>query len=310
MSRIFCVIDGMTHPGFDPARYPALSRLRLQGMAETVPPGHAAESLPCILTLLGMRNVPKNLRGCAEALGAGLPAGENDLILRASWVKLDEWGIATGLADAPKEFPAPGVRYHPLGGYKALLLLPGEADALPGIVTHAPYAYLGRPFSELLPSGSAALRNAVERSRTKGRAMLPWGQSKMASLPPFPERAAAVCGANLARGAARLLGMAIIPVSGATGDTDTDLFAKAEAALQAAEEYPFVFLHVNGADEAAHRKDAAEKERFLLSVNETLLRPLLDSPHALTVTADHGTDPATGLHTGGPQPMFVKDGTL
>lgn len=40
---------------------------------------------------------------------------------------------------------------------------------------------------------------------------------------------------------------------------DTDLDAKTEAALRAAERCPFVLLHINGADEAAHRHDSAER---------------------------------------------------
>lgn len=45
--------------------------------------------------------------------------------------------------------------------------------------------------------------------------------------------------------------MELFPVKGATGDVDTDLDAKTEAALRAAERCPFVLLHINGADEAA-----------------------------------------------------------
>ena len=56
--------------------------------------------------------------------------------------------------------------------------------------------------------------------------------------------------------------MDLIPVRGATGDTDTDLTAKVAATLQAAQKYPFVLLHINGADEAAHRKHAKEKSNF------------------------------------------------
>ena len=48
--------------------------------------------------------------------------------------------------------------------------------------------------------------------------MLLWGQSVPAALPPFPQKSAVICGKELVKGIARL-------------------------------------LHINGADEAAHRHD-------------------------------------------------------
>lgn len=81
--------------------------------------------------------------------------------------------------------------------------------------------------------------------------MLLWGQSVPVALPPFPQKSAVICGKELVKGIARLLHMELFPVKGATGDVDTDLDAKTEAAaLRAAERCPFVLLHINGADEA------------------------------------------------------------
>ena len=96
------------------------------------------------------------------------------------------------------------------------------------------------------------------------------------------------------------------PVKGATGDVDTDLDAKTEAALRAAERCPFVLLHINGADEAAHRHDSAEKETFLRRVDDRVLSRLLASEHEIMVASDHGADPESGAHLGGPQPFFTS----
>lgn len=81
--------------------------------------------------------------------------------------------------------------------------------------------------------------------------MLLWRQSVPVALPPFPQKSAVICGKELVKGIARLLHMELFPVKGATGDVDTDLDAKTEAALRAAERCPFVLMHINGADEAA-----------------------------------------------------------
>lgn len=86
----------------------------------------------------------------------------------------------------------------------------------------------------------------------------------------------------------------------------TDLDAKTEAALRAAERCPFVLLHINGADEAAHRHDSAEKETFLRRVDGRVFSRLLASEHEIMVASDHGADPESGAHLGGPQPFFTS----
>ena len=86
----------------------------------------------------------------------------------------------------------------------------------------------------------------------------------------------------------------------------TDLDAKTEAALRAAERCPFVLLHINGADEAAHRHDSAEKETFLRRVDDRVLSRLLASEHEIMVASDHGADSESGAHLGSPQPFFTS----
>jgi len=88
MGRILCIVDGMTDSQFSAAAYPNLASMDLLRYVDTTQ-GHEAESLGCILRLLGVKDVPPHLRGYAEALGAGIPVGERDLVLRGSWYALD-----------------------------------------------------------------------------------------------------------------------------------------------------------------------------------------------------------------------------
>ena len=97
-----------------------------------------------------------------------------------------------------------------------------------------------------------------------------------------------ICGKELVKGIARLLHMELFPVKGATGDVDTDLDAKKEEAMRAAERCPFVLLHINGAAAAAHRHASAEKETFLRRVDDRVLARLLASEHEIVVASDHG----------------------
>ncbi len=303
MSRIFCIIDGMTDSGFQVSRYPNLAGMALTRYIDTCQ-GHAPESLGCILRLLGVKRVPENLRGYAEALGAGIPVGEDDLILRGSWFGTDANGRCTVPIAAPEVLEdLDDCRYYPLEQYKSLLVFPHKASEIHKIRTYPPYVCIGQKTVDLCPEGSPALEAVYRKYCRNDCCLIPWGQSVPAKLPRFPEPAAVVCGTGVVKGIAGLLHMELMDVPGATGDVDTDLEGKITAALRAAQTYPFVLLHINGADEASHRKDLKQKDQFLQRVDR-LLPSLLQSGHEISVVSDHGTDPGNGAHMGFPQPMY------
>ena len=306
MSRILCIVDGMTDAGFIPADFPSLGFMRLKEYRDTCRGGEP-ESLSCILHLLGVEDVPPYLRGYAEALGSGVTVGKRDLILRGSWFGIDEQGRCTLPIPAPMRTVVPaGCRYIRLANYRSLLIWKNRADCVEKIVTFPPYECVGEPAERLCPEGCTELKDAYNNWMRDGRCLIPWGQSVCTELPPFPQRAAVITGTAVVKGIAKLINMDLIYSAGATGDVDTDLREKCVAALAAAEKYPFVLLHINGADEAAHRKNPREKQMFLRCVDRKVLRPLLCSGHEIIVTSDHGTDPHTGMHLGVPQPIFVS----
>lgn len=305
MSRILCVVDGMTDPAFRAEDYPALASMRLAHMVDTCGGGEA-ETLRCVLHLLGVENPPEKLRGYAEALGAGIAVAQDDLVLRGSWYARDSAGRCTVPCAAPPIVGDGRFRCISLGEYRSVLLLPHMAHAAEGITTHLPGSGAGLPAEVYRPAGCGLLADIFHELLTPLRCMIPWGESAPVELPLFPERAAAVCGKDIVRGIARLLAMEAVDVAGATGDVDTDLSAKVSAALAQAEDFPFVLLHINGADEASHRRDAAEKRRFLHEVDSRVIAPLLQSRHEITVVSDHGTDPESGAHLAAPQPLFTR----
>lgn len=309
MGTILCIIDGMTEGGFRVSDYPYLRAMQYIGDIQTIPDGYAAESLTGIFTLLGVQPIPQGIRGWVEAVGAGIRVNAEDLVLRGSWVSLDERGGAAGFALAPPEAPKlpAGMEYHPLGAYKSILIWRGMARAVKDIHTTAPHDSLGMPFEALLPAGNEFLRaviRAAGQARRGSVALIPWAQSCAARLAPYPMRAAVVCGTDIMRGIGRVLGMDILSVKGATGDTDTDLAGKARAAINAAPEYELVVLHINGADEAGHRKDREEKANFIRSIDRLVIKELLNSGRPCVVTSDHGTDCRSGKHLGTSQPVL------
>ena len=136
------------------------------------------------------------------------------------------------------------------------------ASCIADMVTYPPYACNGRDSRTLCPKGCAVASRVFHSQLTKERCLILWGQSAPAKIAPFTQRAAVICGTPIVKGIAKLLNMDLIPVPGATGDVDTSLHEKTKAAIDAAKNYPFVLLHINGADEAAHRKNRDEKQPF------------------------------------------------
>src|SRR5207247_1320250 len=82
-------------------------------------------------------------------------------------------------------------------------------------------------------------------------------------LSPIPERlhvkAAGIAGVALIRGMFRAFGIDVLDVKGATGGLDTDMIAKADAALSALDSHDLVILHVKAPDLGGHDGQASEK---------------------------------------------------
>jgi 2,3-bisphosphoglycerate-independent phosphoglycerate mutase len=154
----------------------------------------------------------------------------------------------------------------------------------------------------------------VARERPADRRLLglhvrvwPGGAAPTGSV---PVDTVVVCARGAAAGCARLLGARVVTPPGATGDVDTDLRAKAQAALAAlASGSERVVVHFGAPDEAAHRRDPAAVVRALELLDRELLAPLRDAVEAvggrLAVCPDHGTDPFTGRHDAAPVPAVV-----
>lgn len=310
---VLCIIDGMTDEGFSFSKLPyasAMARCGASGYFDTVPLGFEVESYPCIASLLGIpaEDLPTYARGYLEAVGAGLAIERDDLILRASWLTLADDGLLHGPAPPPLTAPPlpPGCEYHSLGGYKAILILRGSAHMLPSIKTFAPHACVGQYLADVLPTGEPRLRSLIRLSQQgEKRVLIPWGQSVACQLPVARYRAAALGAALIFAGLTQAMGFDFYTKPGFNGEISTDLVGKTQLALKLAQQYPLVVLHINGADEAAHRRNAVQKQMFLNMVGELVLKPLLKARLPLLVCADHGASPASGLHIGGPQPFAL-----
>lgn len=121
---------------------------------------------------------------------------------------------------------------------------------------------------------------------------------------------AMVTGCNTALGVARYVGLQTAHSAAMTGNLDTDLDAKFQAAGRLLEDQEFVVVHIKGTDVAGHDCRPLEKRDFISAIDAALGRFLTEHPALsghlrIVVSADHGTSSITGNHMATPVPLLL-----
>lgn len=138
------------------------------------------------------------------------------------------------------------------------------------------------------------------------------GAGKLPDLTPLPLQyginAVAIGAMPLVKGVCKAAGMKLINVSGATGTCETNVLAKAEAAVEALRSNDFVFVHVKAPDIASHDGRVDEKVRMIRKIDqlvEYITRNVDLSETYIALTADHTTSSRTKEHEGDPVPLVI-----
>jgi 2,3-bisphosphoglycerate-independent phosphoglycerate mutase len=150
-----------------------------------------------------------------------------------------------------------------------------------------------------------------KRGLPPGNVVLVRSPGVMAKMAPFQERwgfrAGCVAAGKLYRGIAKMLGMEVVDVPGATGMPDTDIGAKMRASLRLMADHDFVYMHLKGTDVCSHKGDARGKAQFLQRFDDALQELDSDflSSNVLAITGDHSTPCARAMHSGEPVPLLI-----
>jgi len=272
------------------ARTPVLDGLAATGEVARVavtPAGVPAGSEAGVPALLGHPPARALGRGWIDAAGYAVPVPRGMVPWRADVLREDGSRASAGMARM-------------------------IAAALGGAWTHGHRLLLFAPEGAAPVGGAAGARGAAGADGAAWGGAAPgvrvWADG--ARLPRVLDDATVVVAARgAAAGCARLLGAALIVPPGATGDVDTDLHAKARAAVDAIElGARRVVVHVGAPDEAAHRRDPDAKAHALEALDAALLAPVSDAiarvGGTLAVCPDHGTDPLDGTHDAVPVPAL------
>ncbi len=279
---------------------------------------------------------------CYEDTDDNVPLSERKIISHsAGSIEGDESiAIINALFSEP-EFAAAakkaGVRIYPAPSFRHFAVQSG-ADVT-GIKLIPPHDHLGEKIGPLFPSGcddAAVLGSLMELAFTKlnhhplnekrrAEGKLPangiwfWAEGTAVKLPSFYENygktGAVISAVPLCQGIARLTGLDVIIVDGATGELETNYEGKASSAVDALNTHDFVAVHLEAPDECTHNGDTKGKLQAIENLDSRIIAPIVQKLKAngtdfrMLVLSDHKTLTSTRGHDGDPVPFVIYDST-
>jgi len=324
------------------ARKPGMDAIAANGQSGTLltlPDGFPTSSDVANMSVLGCDLATEFCgRGPLEALARDIPLAPHDVCFRVNLVTIapdgtlaDYSGGHISQADAEEsiallnaKLATDKIRFFPGVSYRCLLRLSG-VEFSAEVKCEKPDDHPGGVVASLLPRhASDAGQHTAETLRSlmrdaseilKGRAangIWPWSGGRAGALRTLAQRygirAAVISAVDVINGLGRGLGMDVIKVRGATGYIDTNYEGKADAAIAAARDYDFVFLHVEAVDEVSHAKDIPLKIKTIEEFDRRVVQRViaaLGGNARYAVLPDHPVPVSSGKHTRTPVPVSI-----
>ncbi|MEM4347943.1 MAG: 2,3-bisphosphoglycerate-independent phosphoglycerate mutase [Candidatus Altiarchaeota archaeon] len=166
-------------------------------------------------------------------------------------------------------------------------------------------------FSRKVLSKHPVNKERISKGMLPANIILSRGAGVLPHIIPFKKkykmRAVGISAVSLITGVCRAVGMDTIKVKGATGHFDSNIHAKAEAAIKALRSYDFVFLHIKGADELSHDGNFYGKVKMIERIDREVIKPIIEKVKNTTIvlTADHSTPCSIRQHSADPVPVAI-----
>ena len=319
------------------------------GMVQTVPDGMAPGSDTANLSVIGYD--PKEYytgRSPLEALSIGVDMAPTDVSFRCNLVTLSEEeenyedkhildhssseisteDAAVLMETLMQEMRRGGYEFYTGTSYRHLLIhkfgsvveltAPHDILTKPGSISLR-MQYFGemkwRPVTDAIVS-----MNLGERQRAQScNSVWFWGAGTRPMLTSFEEKyhkkGAMISAVDLLKGIAVGAGLDNIIVEGANGGLHTNYTGKAEAAVDAlaAQNYDFVYVHIEAPDEMGHQGSIPDKIKAIENIDQKIIGPIVGELEDLCmdfrmlVLPDHPTPICVRTHTGNPVPYLLYD---
>ena len=322
------------------------------GMVQTVPDGMAPGSDTANLSVIGYDPKEYYTgRSPLEALSIGVDMAPTDVSFRCNLVTLSEEeeryedkrildhssseisteDAAVLMETLMQEMRRGGYEFYTGTSYRHLLIHKfGSVVELT-----APHDILTKRIGEYLPQ-DAVLREMMETSyrilsnhplnlERKAKGLNPansvwfWGAGTRPMLTSFEEKyhkkGAMISAVDLLKGIAVGAGLDNIIVEGANGGLHTNYTGKAEGAVDAlaAQNYDFVYVHIEAPDEMGHQGSIPDKIKAIENIDQKIIGPIVGELEDLCmdfrmlVLPDHPTPICVRTHTGNPVPYLLYD---
>lgn len=150
-----------------------------------------------------------------------------------------------------------------------------------------------------------------DQGKPAANILLPRGAGMFPDIQSFEDRygldGACVAGVSLIKGICKVCGMEVVDVPGATGGLDTDMSAKADAALNLLRSKDLVLVNVKATDIASHDGNVRKKIEAIERIDEMvgLIRRKAPTDAVVVFLADHCTPIEVGDHSGDPVPVAI-----
>ena len=235
-----------------------------------------------------------------------------------------------------KAAEAAGLRVYPSPSFRHIAVQAG-AD-IEGISLLPPHDHLGEAVGPLLPSGNENAKvlrelmklahhildgHPVNQAR-RAAGKLPangvwfWAEGSAVSLDSFEKKfhkkGAVISAVPLCHGIAKLVGLEVTLVEGATGELETNYEGKAQAVLDVLRGgIDFAAVHLEAPDECTHNGDLPGKLQAIEWLDSRIVGPITEAlvaegvDYRMLVLSDHKTLTATCGHDGTPVPYLLYD---
>jgi 2,3-bisphosphoglycerate-independent phosphoglycerate mutase len=150
----------------------------------------------------------------------------------------------------------------------------------------------------------------IDAGKPPANIIIPRGAGAVPNVQPFGEKyglkPVCIAETGLIKGIAKIAGMELVDIEGATGGIDTNLENIKNGILEtASKDYDFMLINVDGADEAGHDGQMEEKIKFIEKVDAIIGEIMQIDNVYFILTADHSTPISTMDHTGDPVPIVI-----
>jgi 2,3-bisphosphoglycerate-independent phosphoglycerate mutase len=320
-------------------------------LTRTVPEGFPPGSDVANMSLMGYDpSLYYTGRAPLEAAAMGIQLAPDEIAFRCNMVTLDFEGERVTMRDfsaghitsresheligsLQAECGNGQFQFKPGVAYRHLVIYRGEH---PGFVTIPPHDYIEKDVTPhfhrylALPTWKDFLDRArmvladhpVNRRRMaegKNPASLIWlwGEGRMPAMPTLETRfgisGSMISAVDLLKGLGVMGGLTPLDIPGATGYIDTNYKGKADAAIETLQRQHFVFVHLEGPDEAGHNGSLKDKITAIEDFDSKIVRPIINALGAsgedfrAIVTMDHFTPLSLRTHVNDPVPTLLYD---